>query len=292
MSRRLRADPRLVLFLGVLGASFSAIFVRWSQAPSLVTATGRLGWTVLLLLPAVLRSHRAELRAATRRDLLLCALSGACLALHFSTWFESLKWTSIASSTVLVSTEVIFSALGFALFLPGRIPKLGVAANALAFAGSVALALADAGGGGALAGDLLAVLAAAAVAVYTLIGQVQRARQSTTVYTFLTYTACLLVLLALDAATGTPVLGWGLREAVVGLLLAVFCTLLGHSLFSWSLKWLSPAYVSAAKLCEPVFASVLGLLLFGEGIGPLQGAGAAAVLAGVLLYTKAEGRRP
>ncbi|HIY16234.1 MAG TPA: DMT family transporter [Candidatus Intestinimonas stercorigallinarum] len=292
MSRRLRADPRLVLFLGVLGASFSAIFVRWSQAPSLVTATGRLGWTVLLLLPAVLRSHRAELRAATRRDLLLCALSGACLALHFSTWFESLKWTSIASSTVLVSTEVIFSALGFALFLHGRVPKLGVAAIALAFAGSVALALADAGGGGALAGDLLAVLAAAAVAVYTLIGQVQRSRQSTTVYTFLTYTACLLVLLALDAATGTPVLGWGLREAVVGLLLAVFCTLLGHSLFSWSLKWLSPAYVSAAKLCEPVFASVLGLLLFGEGIGPLQGAGAAAVLAGVLLYTKAEGRRP
>ena len=292
MSRRLRADPRLVLFLGVLGASFSAIFVRWSQAPSLVTATGRLGWTVLLLLPAVLRSHRAELRAATRRDLLLCALSGACLALHFSTWFESLKWTSIASSTVLVSTEVIFSALGFALFLHGRIPKLGVAAIALAFAGSVALALADAGGGGALAGDLLAVLAAAAVAVYTLIGQVQRSRQSTTVYTFLTYTACLLVLLALDAATGTPVLGWGLREVGVGLLLAVFCTLLGHSLFSWSLKWLSPAYVSAAKLCEPVFASVLGLLLFGEGIGPLQGAGAAAVLAGVLLYTKAEGRRP
>ena len=292
MSRRLRADPRLVLFLGVLGASFSAIFVRWSQAPSLVTATGRLGWTVLLLLPAVLRSHRAELRAATRRDLLLCALSGACLALHFSTWFESLKWTSIASSTVLVSTEVIFSALGFALFLHGRIPRLGVAAIALAFAGSAVLALSDAGGGGALAGDLLAVLAAAAVAVYTLIGQVQRSRQSTTVYTFLTYTACLLVLLALDAATGTPVLGWGLREAVVGLLLAVFCTLLGHSLFSWSLKWLSPAYVSAAKLCEPVFASVLGLLLFGEGIGPLQGAGAAAVLAGVLLYTKAEGRRP
>ena len=273
MSRQLRADPRLVLFLGVLGASFSAIFVRWSQAPSLVTATGRLGWTVLLLLPAVLRSHRAELRAATRRDLLLCALSGACLALHFSTWFESLKWTSIASSTVLVSTEVIFSALGFALFLHGRIPRLGVAAIALAFAGS-------------------AVLAAVAVAVYTLIGQVQRSRQSTTVYTFLTYLSCLLVLLALDAATGTPVLGWGLREVGVGLLLAVFCTLLGHSLFSWSLKWLSPAYVSAAKLCEPVFASVLGLLLFGEGIGPLQGAGATAVLAGVLLYTKAEGRRP
>ena len=288
---RLTADPRLVLLLGVLGASFSSIFVRWSVAPSLVTATGRLGWTVLLLLPVVLRSHRAELLAATKRDLLMCALSGACLALHFSTWFESLKWTSIASSTVLVSTEVIFSALGFALFLHGRIPKLGATAIAVAFAGSVVLALSDAGGSrGALTGDLLAVLAAVAVAAYTLIGQVQRARQSTTVYTFLTYASCLIVLLVLDAATGTPVLGWGLREAGVGLLLAVFCTLLGHSLFSWSLKWLTPAYVSAAKLCEPVFASVLGLLLFGEGISPLQGIGAIAVLAGVLLYTRAEGR--
>ena len=287
---RFTADPRLVLFLGVLGASFSSIFVRWSAAPSLVTATGRLGWTVLLLLPVVLRSHRAELLAATKRDLLMCALSGACLALHFSTWFESLKWTSIASSTVLVSTEVIFSALGFALFLHGRIPGLGAVAIALAFAGSVVLALSDAGGAGALTGDLLAVLAAVAVAAYTLIGQVQRARQSTTVYTFLTYTACLATLLMLDLATGTPVLGWGLRETGIGLLLSLFCTLLGHSLFSWSLKWLSPAYVSAAKLCEPVFASALGLVLFQEAIGPLQALGSAAVLLGVLLYTRAERR--
>lgn len=284
----MKTDPRVILFLGVLGASFSSVFVRWSLAPSLVTATGRLGWSVLLLLPSILLRHRAELRAATGRDLLMCALSGVFLALHFTTWFESLRWTSIASSTVLVSTEVIFSALGFALFLKGRIPRAGVLAIGLAFGGSVLLALADSGGAGALRGDLLAVSAAVFVAGYTLIGQVQRARQSTTVYTFLTYAACLLTLLALDAATGTPVAGWGLREVLVGLLLAVFCTLLGHSLFSWSLKWLSPAYVSAAKLCEPLFASLLGLLLFSEAIRPLQALGGAVVLGGVLLYTKAE----
>ena len=38
-----------------------------------------------------------------------------------------------------------------------------------------------------------------------------------------------------------------------------------------------------------VFAAV-GLLLFGESIGLLQAAGSAAVLAGVLLYTRAERR--
>ena len=103
--------------VGVLGVSASAILVRFSQAPSGVTAAYRLGWTVLLLLPVVLLRCRAELRRVTARDLVLCGASGVLLALHFLTWFESLKRTSVASSTVLVSTEVIFTALGFALSL-------------------------------------------------------------------------------------------------------------------------------------------------------------------------------
>ena len=83
--------------VGVLGVSASAILVRFSQAPSGVTAAYRLGWTVLLLLPVVLLRCRAELRRVTARDLVLCGASGVLLALHFLTWFESLKRTSVAS---------------------------------------------------------------------------------------------------------------------------------------------------------------------------------------------------
>lgn len=287
----LERHPNGVLLLGVLGISISAILVRYSQAPSVITAVYRLGWTVLLLLPVVLFKFRKELLQVRGRDVLMCTLSGICLALHFLTWFESLKWTGVAVSTVLVSTEVIFCALGFALFLKGKIPRLGVAAIALAFLGSVVLALSDGGGGNgrsALYGDLLSLAGAVFVALYTLIGRVERDHMSTTVYTFFTYLSSFLTLLLLDLITGTPVVGYPPREWVIGLLLAVVCTLLGHSLFSWSLKYLSPSYVSAAKLCEPVFATVLAVPLFGELPGPVQAAGGILVLAGVLLYTRAE----
>lgn len=284
----LKRHPNSVLLLGVLGISISAILVRYSQAPSVITAVYRLGWTVLLLLPAVLTKFRGELRQVRGKDLLLCTISGVCLALHFLTWFESLKWTGVAVSTVLVSTEVIFTALGFALFLKGKIPPLGIVSILLAFGGSAVLALAGGGQGSVLYGNILALTAAFFVALYTLIGRIQRGYLSTTVYTFLTYLACFLTLLVMAVVSGTPLVGYGGREWLIGLGLAVLCTLMGHSLFSWCLKYLSPAYVSAVKLCEPVFSGAMAVPLFGEIPTPVQLLGAVIILGAVLLYTWAE----
>ena len=284
----LERHPNGVLLLGVVGISISAILVRYSQAPSVITAVYRLGWTVLLLLPVVLLKFRKELLQVRGRDILLCTLSGICLTLHFLTWFESLKWTGVAVSTVLVSTEVIFTALGFALFLKGKIPPLGVAAIVMAFGGSAVLALAGGGQGSVLYGNILALAAAFFVALYTLIGRIQRGYLSTTIYTFLTYLACFLTLLIMALVSGTPLVGYGGREWLIGLGLAVLCTLMGHSLFSWCLKFLSPAYVSAVKLCEPVFSGALAVPLFGEIPTPVQLLGAAIILGAVLLYTWAE----
>lgn len=284
----LERHPNGVLLLGVLGISISAILVRYSQAPSVITAVYRLGWTVLLLLPVVLFKFRKELLQVRGRDVLMCTLSGICLALHFLTWFESLKWTGVAVSTVLVSTEVIFTALGLALFLKGKIPPLGVVAIVMAFGGSAVLALAGGGQDSVLYGNLLALAAAFFVALYTLIGRIQGGYLSTTIYTFLTYLACFLTLLIMALASGTPLVGYGAREWLIGLGLAVLCTLMGHSLFSWCLKFLSPAYVSAVKLCEPVFSGALAVPLFGEIPTPVQLLGAVIILGAVLLYTWAE----
>ena len=283
--------PLTMIVLGVIGISLSSSFVKLSTAPAAVTAAWRLLWTVALMTPVVWG------RGAVRRELLgvkwplaaLSALSGLFLAIHFVLWFESLNRTSVASSTTIVCTEVIWVCLGWWLFLGGRVPGKALAAIGVTVLGSVVIAFADSGSRGHLSGDILALLAAVAVAGYTLIGRVVRSDTSTTVYTYLVYTVCAAVLVLTCALQGQAFLGHGSSPIWVGLALAVFSTILGHSLFSWCLKYFSPAFVSASKLCEPVGAAALAAVLFGQIPTAMQLLGGALILGGLVWYSRMEG---
>lgn len=283
--------PMIMIVVGIIGISLSAIFVKYSAAPSAVTAAFRLLWTVLLLSPAALgkREIRHEIMRMGLRNLILSALSGIFLALHFWTWFESLKHTSVASSTTIVCTEVIWVSLGYCMFMKGKLSGRAVAAIAVTLAGSVMIAFSDSMAEGAqLFGDMLALIAAVAVAVYVLIGKAVRKSLSTTAYTYVVYTVCAAALLLIAVFQGQTLFGYGSSAIIVGLLLAVFSTLLGHSIFSWCLKYFSPAFVSASKLCEPVAASIMAALLFGEMPAYMQILGGVLIIGGVLYYSRIE----
>ena len=282
--------PMSMIVIGVIGISLSSIFVRYANAPSAVTAAFRLLWTVILMTPVTFGNGetRKELFHAGKRNILLSCLSGIFLAIHFAVWFESLRHTSVASSTTIVCTEVIWVALGFCLFMKGRLSKKAVAAIAVTLLGSAMIAYADAGSESHFYGDMLALLAAIAVAVYTLLGRVLREELSTTVYTYIVYVSCAASLLIVCAVQGYSLFAYDLSAPIVGLLLAIFSTILGHSIFSWCLKFFSPAFVSASKLCEPVVAAIFAAMLFGEIPAPLMICGGVLILGGVLYYSRIE----
>ena len=62
--RYLEKHPMIMIIIGVLGISLSSIFVKYSTAPSAVTAAFRLLWTVLFLTPVVLG------KSAVRKELM------------------------------------------------------------------------------------------------------------------------------------------------------------------------------------------------------------------------------
>lgn len=283
-----KIDPRVILFIGVMVTSTSPVVVKNVAAPSLAVAAWRLAWTMVIMLPVAFY-RRADFKQVSRRDLVTAMAAGTLFALHLICWFGSLKHSSVATASVLCCTEVIFAALGFALVLKGRIPPLGVAAIAVAFGGSLILALSKSGGADTLFGNVLGLLAGFLIAGYSLIGRVERGHLTTTVYTFLTYGSCFVVLLLGCWISGTPLLSYDLGElAASSLFLTITCTFFGHTVFTWCLKWLSPSYVSAVKLCAPGFSAVFAFFLLRENLAPLQIVGGLVTLLGAFLYTRAE----
>ena len=275
---------KLIVLLGVGFTSLSAIFGRLITAPSLISSMYRMAFSALILAVPALVKCRGEIQAAGRKNVLLCLLSGIFLGFHFALYLGSLKYTSIASSTVLIDMEVVFVALVL-LFFHERIPKRGVIGMLLALAGSVVIAAGDRGGGShILFGDLLAITGAMANSVYTLIGRSERKHMSTTAYTFLVYTSAAVTLLLSALLSGAPLTGYPPTDYLWIFSMTVCCTMLGHSVYSWALKYISAAFISTAKLGEPIFATLLGVLIISEIPKLNQIIGGIIVIFGILIY--------
>ncbi len=278
-----------ILLIGVLSVSTSAVWIRFSNAPSSSLAFIRLLWSVLFLAPLAFFRHKTELFQLKKKDILMCGFSGFFLALHFLFYFEAVKTTSVINATILVSTNVIFTALGSIFFLRKKIPFIAAIAIVCAMTGSVIVSLSSGNSGQSnLMGDLSALIAAAFSSAYMLFGKKQRGHMSTTVYTFCTYSSCLFFLGLYCLLTFSPVWSLGLQDWMCGLMLCLICTLGGHNILSWSYRYFSPGFVANTLLLQPLFAAILGYIFFDEKAIPMQFLGVLFIIFGIYLYTKAE----
>lgn len=279
-------NPYLVLGLGVVAVSGAAVFIKLSLAPPLVIASYRMLLASLTLFPFAWHSHRLELVSLQRKQVALLVVSGMALALHFAAWISSLRYTSVASSTVLVSTQPIFVMILSYLLFREKVNQRQLMGTGLALAGSVLIGLADKGGSALspLRGDLLALLGALAAAIYFLCGKALRQHLAVVPYAASAYGISAIMLLALSSLAGAPLWPYSLREWLLFTALALVCTVIGHSSLNWALAYLPTAAVGIATLGEPLGASLLAFLIWSEMPSPLQMAGSALLLSGIMLF--------
>ncbi len=280
-----KTRPYIILAIGVLAVSFSAILVRLTPAPPAATAFWRMLFSCLMLLPLAFAQRKSF--AVSRRDVVLCGIAGVFLALHFLSWFTSLGMTSVSSSTLLVNIHPLVVVTAGWLLFGERFPTPALVGGAIALTGTMVLAWADLQlEGQALAGDLLAVVGGVMVAGYFLIGRHVRKRMPLSFYALLVYSFSSLVLLIWNLATATPLYGYSPTDWLVFAALALVSTIFGHTLLNWALRHLAAGAVSFSVLGEPVLASLLAIPILQELPGPLQAAGGVLVLAGLWLFMK------
>lgn len=292
MSNKPIVNPYLAVLVGVFAISFSALFVRLSTAPPLIIATYRLLFTFLLLAPFALASNRQDLKTLPWRERGLAAASGVCLALHFVTWFTSLNYTSVASSVVLVTTQPVFVVIGSWLFFREKISRRAMFGMLLALTGSFIIGASDFQlNMRAFWGDLLALAAAIMVSGYLLIGRRMRGTVSLPAYTFFTYGSSALLLLIISLASRTPFYPYPARDWLLFAALALVCTVLGHTVFNWVLRYVQASVVSVSVLGEPLGAIIWASVFLSEYPTRRQMFGAAFIFAGLFLFTRATVRK-
>jgi drug/metabolite transporter (DMT)-like permease len=283
--------PYLALFVGAISVSTSAILVKWANAPASVIAFYRLFFTVLFMTPFFMK-YVSELKMISKRDWIFSIISGVLLAFHFILWFESLNYTSVTSSVVLVTLQPLFAFIGGYVFFKERLTAGAFLSALLAIVGSMIISWGDFRiSGKALFGDMLALLACAMVTGYWLFGQELRKRLSLMTYTYIVYGISSLTLFLYVLAFQFPLFSYRKIDWICFILLAIVPTLLGHSLMNWSVKWVSAATISMSILFEPVGASILAYFLLGEVIQPSQLVGGIFILTGIGTYLWGENRK-
>jgi drug/metabolite transporter (DMT)-like permease len=282
--------PGFALTGAVVAVSFAGPLVRFSTAEALVISAWRLLFSVGII--GIILLSRGSLFKGVRlsgREWLLGLVAGLLLAGHFWAWVASVQLTTIASASVLVSTQPLFVAglsVGFLKESPSPRQWAGIV---VAIVGAGVIGWGDlAVGGSALVGDALALGAGMMSAGYFTIGRSLRKKLDLWAYTALVYGAAAIPLtLAVLLTPSTPLTGYSLQNWMVFLSLAAVPMMLGHTGINYSLRYL-PAYVAnLASLGEPLGATLIAWLLPSiREVPPAQTLlGGILVLAGIALGT-------
>jgi len=279
-----------VLVVSLAAVSHGSIFVRLADAHPFVVSAFRVGIAALVVVPPAVVLRRRELAAIDRRALACCLGAGAFLAVHFITWVASLRYTSIANSTVLVTLNPVWIAIVTTIATRRRPGRLVLTAIALAVSGSAIVGWgSSADGGGTLMGDGLALLGGMAAAGYLMMGRLARDQGiSLLAYIALCYGSAATLLWMLVLGLALPVTGLSTTTYQAMAAMAIVSQVIGHSGYNWALKLFSPGFVAVWLLGEPILASAFGLVYFGEAVPMATLAGAPLILAGIYLGTRAE----
>lgn len=238
------------LAIAIVAVSSSGPMIAACAAPALAIAFWRCFIGATVTAPFAWLKNQEIWRNLTKRDLVGAALAGFFLGLHFAAWIPSLRYTSIAASTAIVATQVVWAALiahGLGVKAPGK-EWFGIAISLI---GVIMLTGIDVSlNPTALIGDLLALLGAMLAAAYMTVGQRVRKNIPTSVYTTLVYAAAAVVLLVFVLASDSPLTGYAARDWILILGLTAIAQLLGHTLMNMALRSLSATTISLAILLE------------------------------------------
>lgn len=275
--------PYMALVVGVIALGFSAMFVRWANAPGPVVGFYRIGISTVILAPFFI-ARRNNSKPISRKFLMFPVLGGLLTALDHGFWNTSVNFTSAANATLLGNTAPLWVALFAWLvwkermrftFWIGLVFTLSGAAIVLGtdFLRHPALGI----------GDILAIAAGIFYAGYFLVTQRGRTNWDTLSYIWVVSFVSSLCLLGISLGLGMPISGYPPPTYLAFLGAALVSQTGGYLAVGYALGHLPASLVAPTMIGQPVVTALLAIPLLGESLQLPQVVGGLAVLLGIYI---------
>jgi len=276
----------LALGVGVLALSFSAMFVRWANAPGPVTAFYRLFFSIFLLLPFFL--PRIKGNSSIRSSAIwFPLLAGVLTACDLALWTSSLNYTTAANATLLGNTAPLWVALGTWLILKQKLSAAFWRGLAITLAGAFVIMGSDFilhprfG-----IGDVMAIFTGFFYGGYFLFTEKSRTHFDVVIHIWLVGIGASIALFGINLAFQYPLTGFDTNTWLIFLATALVSQLIGYMALAYALGHLPASVVSPTMLLQPIVTTLLAIPLLNEIPNLWQGLGAAVALLGIYIINQ------
>ena len=251
------------LILGVLGIGSSGPIIAKAIMPIPTMIFWRNLVGALMMMPFAIA--RGEWKTKAQLNAIRWSIvAGTLLATHFICFFWAMKLTSVATGVALTATQPIFAAL-FIKLAGGHIPKKSIGGMIIAFLSVVAITGIDLNiSFRTFQGDLLAVFGGAVGAAYMIIGANVQKVISTSTFTTVCYSTCAILIFPVVLFTNSNLTGYSGTQWLLLAGLIIGAQFLGHTLFNFTLKRVSPAVVSLVVFFEVPVSALLAFAWLGQ----------------------------
>ena len=243
----------IALGAGILALSFSAMFVRWAEAPGPVTAFYRMFFSIFLLFPFF--APRVKQSPSLKKSAILFPiLAGACTACDLGLWTTALGYTTVSNATLLGNTSPLWVALGAWLVFRQKLPGKFWLGLLLALSGATLILGTD-------------------FSLHPRFG-----------------IGASLTLFTINIVLGHPLTGFPTQTWIIFLSTAFVSQLIGYMAMAYAQGQLPASVVAPTMILQPVLSTILAIPLFGEIPGIWQIIGGSIALAGIYLVNQSHQR--
>lgn len=250
----------LYLHIAVMLFSISGVVGQFVEVPSILVAMGRVVCSsiILLMIALVKKDH---LKLQTKRDYLIIMATGVVLAIHWTTFFQSIQVSSVAIGTITFSTFPLFLTFIEPIVFKERLRAKSIISAMILIAG-VAITIPEFSlENNTTVGIVWGMISSLTYAIITLSNRYLSKKYTGRIVSLYEQGTAAVVLL--PAAFMVPVI-WTKKDIFGVILIGCICTAFAYSLYVAAQKKVKAQTAGIISGMETVYGIVYALIFLGE----------------------------